>query len=193
MKKRLLPGILVSFLLLPAILFGAEKESISMPSNFLKAPNPKFQNNMEKLLNKKISVNFENAHVREVIQYLSFVGGLSIVLDETPFNYESAAIEEPPMEDANAENIEAFTDKVKKSKYVLTVHLNDIPIKNVLWYVCNKSDLMAFFDEDIDENIPGPIVITSKEQAERIIEEKTAKRKRENNLQRALHFNQRYK
>ena len=165
----------------------AEEKTSNIPSDFLEVISPQMRSKMENQLNQNISVHFDNVHVREILQYISTIGGLSIIVDETPFQYESSSpAPEPSYDSTKPEDLSAFSEDIKHSKYILSIHLNDIPLKKVLWYLCQKTNLMAFFDEDIDEYIPGPVIVTSQATAEKIIAERIAESRNKKKIKKAL-------
>ena len=171
----------------------AEEETSSVPSDFLEVISPQLRSKMESQLNQNISVHFDNVHVREILQYITTISGLSIIIDETPFQYESSSpVPEPSYDSIKPEDLSAFSEDIKQSKYIINIHLNDIPLKKALWYLCQRTGLMAFFDEDIDEYIPGPVVVTSQETAKKIIAERIAKSHNKKKIKKALSKYKRY-
>ncbi|MCK5708621.1 MAG: hypothetical protein KAI43_13315 [Candidatus Aureabacteria bacterium] len=163
-----------------------ESDANSVPDDFLEIINPKFRSKLESILNKKISVNVDNTHIREIIQHISISSSLSIVIDETPFEYDLKTSVTAPTTGASEKELSKYSKDMKTSKFILTIHLNDIPLKNMLWYLCQKSDLMAFWDEDIDDNIPGPVFFTSKEMADKIIKKRIVTEERKLKFKRAF-------
>ena len=171
-----------------SVLSFAEEDSFSqIPKDFLKISNPKLKIKLQGILEKRISIHFDNTHIRDIIQYISTVAPLSIIIDETPFAYENTDSNlNNTNNSSNNTEITEISNQIKMSKYILTVHLNDIPIRNILWYLCKKTNLMAFFDEDIDDHSTVPLIITSRETAKKIFQQKMANKRRELMLRRAL-------
>ncbi|MCK5706009.1 MAG: hypothetical protein KAI43_00030 [Candidatus Aureabacteria bacterium] len=104
-----------------------------------------------KLMQEKVSVvikeiNFTEAHLRDVLQYLSKVSGVNIILDEGIFN-ESGTISIPSevsVRDGEDDPVVPATENISDR---ITISLKDIPLIAALKYILRTKGLEFRIDE----------------------------------------------
>jgi len=142
---------------------------------------------IEKKLGKIIpEINFTNAHLRDVIQYLHNVGDVNIIIDENVFGYANVPVSETPAEippEINVsenykeiieenENTGDNVEQIRTSAVVqeenavsdkVTISLRNIPLIDALKYILRTKKLRYRIDDYavwISKDISAPELIT---------------------------------
>ena len=128
----------------------AYAEEIKAPDNFLYVEHEGWK----KALDTKISVEFKDTHLRDVLNYVSKVARLNIILDDMIFN-EEGKITIPK----KVENIKEKNEVDCK----LTIKFENIKARDLLWYICKKYNLKARWSYGYGDksDIPHAIFLTS--------------------------------
>lgn len=96
-------------------------------------------------------INFTQAHLRDVLQYLSKITGVNIILDERVFEGgaapEPAPAAEPEKSDAGQGAIEAAKESSGPMTDTITISLSNIPLIEALRYILKIKGLKYRIDD----------------------------------------------
>jgi tetratricopeptide (TPR) repeat protein len=125
---------------------------------------------LEKKATQLISLDFQNAHLRKVLTYLSKVSGINIVLDESVFPAEikeekvpATALPAPTLPGGEAAPAEA--EVVPGGRARVTIRLGDIPLIEALDVILRTKGLSYKLEENIiwittEENLEAGDLVT---------------------------------